>query len=174
MSERRPPIDISRFLRLIESGMGPSHAAREMGYPIGSATGLAKRLRDRGILRMDGTVEWGALDTFERSGSGRKAAEQSRYRGKGVPPGTPPCMPGVHPKVHPAEEKVHPKVYHGNEQESRGVPPGTPRTGNTKTGVVVDAALVAAMRKYAREHGMSAAETFNRAIELYLYTEKGR
>jgi len=137
MSERRPPIDISRFLRLIESGMGPSHAAREMGYPIGSATGLAKRLRDRGILRMDGTVEWGALDTFERSGSGRKAAEQSRYRGKGVPP-------------------------------------GTPRTGNTKTGVVVDAALVAAMLKYAREHGMSAAETFNRAIELYLYTEKGR
>lgn len=75
---RRPPIDDRQLLTLLESGMGPSEAARQIGYPVGTVTGRAKKLRDRGFLLADGAANWPAFDTWEKSDAGQRAKAQAK------------------------------------------------------------------------------------------------
>jgi len=83
---RRPPLDDRELLRLLESGMGPSEAARQMGYPTGTVTGRAKKLRDRGFLLESGAVNWPAFDAWEKSDAGQRAKAQAK---RGTPASAP-------------------------------------------------------------------------------------
>jgi len=83
---RRPPVDDRELLRLLAEGMGPSEAARQMGYPVGTVTGRAKKLRDRGFLLADGAVNWPAFDAWAESDAGRRARAQAN---RGAPASAP-------------------------------------------------------------------------------------
>ena len=71
MTVRLPTIDDRQLLKLLETGLGESAAAKQMGIPSAAVTTRIKKYLDRGILKTQGeheTVDWRAFGHWMRNG----------------------------------------------------------------------------------------------------------
>ena len=69
MAVRLPTIDDRQLLKLLETGVGESTAAKQMGIPSDLVTTRIKKYLERGILQSKGeheTVDWRAFGHWMR------------------------------------------------------------------------------------------------------------
>ena len=71
MAVRLPTIDDRQLLKLLETGVGESTAAKQMGIPSDLVTTRIKKYLERGILQSNGEheiIDWRAFGHWMRNG----------------------------------------------------------------------------------------------------------
>ena len=71
MAVRLPTIDDRQLLKLLETGVGESTAAKQMGIPSDVVTTRIKKYLERGILQSNGEheiIDWRAFGHWMRNG----------------------------------------------------------------------------------------------------------
>jgi|GEM_PF-1943521 len=169
---RRPPIDDRALLKLLEAGHGQSEAARALDYPTGTVTARVKKLRERGIFKPGGEVDWEALEAWEaghKPGAYREETEKSK----------PPSKPKPKAQQAPEDAQSKPAVYQGSKLEgllpeleeivswwrdrkkALSKPRGVPRKRQT---YILSEELIHGVREYAQRKGIPITEAINEII----------